>query len=75
MTLSWSLNGGSVLAEGVKFGLVLGAFIASSSAVLAEATKQTVTSLPTWLPLETAYDVIQFGLAGIAVALVCGKKV
>ena len=65
--------GGSLLGEGMKFGLVFGAFIASS-AVFAEAAKQKVTSLPTWLALESAYYVIQFGLAGIAIALVYGKK-
>ncbi len=63
----------SVLAEGLQFGLVLGAFIASS-AVFAEAAKQKVTSLPTWLALESTYYVIQFGLAGVAIALVYGKK-
>jgi len=67
-------KGGSLLAEGLKFGLVLGAFIASS-AVFAEAAKQKVASLPTWLALESTYYVIQFGLAGIAIALVYGKKI
>ncbi len=67
-------KGSGVLAEGLKFGLVLGAFIASS-AVFAEAAKQKVTSLPAWLALETVYYAIQFGLAGVAIAWVYGRKV
>jgi hypothetical protein len=62
------------LRDELKFGLVLGAFIACS-AVFAEAAKQKVTSLPTWLVLETAYYAIQFGLAGVAIALAYGRKV
>jgi hypothetical protein len=42
-------------------------FIASS-AVLAEAAKRRVTSLPTWLLVESAYYGIQFTLCGLAMA-------
>ncbi len=51
----------------------MGVFIASS-AVLAEAAKQRVSSLPIWLALESTYYVIQFGLAGIAIAVVYAGK-
>ena len=61
-------NGGWVL-EGVKFGLLMGLFIASS-AVFAEAAKQRVSSLPTWLVLESVYYAIQFTLSGLAIAFI-----
>ena len=62
-------TGGPFLSEGLRFGLLMGLFIASS-AVFAEAAKQRVTSLPIWLALESAYYLIQFGLSGIAIAFV-----
>lgn len=60
---------GNPVTAGVAFGLVMGLFIASS-AVLAEAAKQRVTSLSTWLAVETVYYVIQFSLAGLAIGLI-----
>lgn len=63
---------GSPLAEGLRFGLIMGLFIASS-AVIAEAAKQRVTSLPTWLIVESVYYAIQFSLCGVAIALVQEK--
>ncbi|OYW74025.1 MAG: hypothetical protein B7Z37_19355 [Verrucomicrobia bacterium 12-59-8] len=66
-------NGGAVLFEGLRFGLIMGLFIASS-AVFAEAAKQRVTSLPTWLLLESVYYLIQFSLAGIAIAFAYGGR-
>lgn len=62
-------HGGAPLLEGIRFGLLTGVFIASS-AVLAEAAKQRVTSLPTWLVLESLYYLIQFSLSGILIAYV-----
>lgn len=61
--------GGPPLLEGARFGLLAGVFLASS-AVLAEAAKQKVTSLPTWLVLESLYYLIQFSLSGILIAYV-----
>lgn len=63
---------GNVVQEGLRFGLIMGLFIASS-AVLAEAAKQRVSSLPTWLMIETAYYAIQFSLCGVAIAIVSSK--
>lgn len=63
----------SPLLAGIAFGLVMGAFIASS-AVLAEAAKQRVTSLSTWLAVETAYYAIQFSVAGLAIGLIHGAS-
>jgi len=65
-------GGGAPVIEGIRFGLVMGLFIASS-AVVAEAAKQRVTSLPTWLAVESVYYAIQFILCGIAIAVVYGR--
>ena len=62
-----SKSDGSAVANGLRLGLVMGIFIASS-AVLAEAAKMYVTSLSTWLVVETIYYAIQFTLCGIAIA-------
>lgn len=61
------------LRDGIVFGLVAGLFIASS-AVLAEAAKQKVSSLPTWLIVETVYYALQFGLSGAAIGLIYGSQ-
>lgn len=63
---------GNPISEGLKFGLLMGLFIASS-AVIAEAAKQRVSSLPTWLVVESVYYAIQFSLSGIAIAFIYGK--
>lgn len=60
-------RGGDVLTEGLCFGLLMGLFLASS-AVLAEAAKQRVTSLGTWLAVESAFYAVQFALVGPAIA-------
>jgi len=57
---------GSVF-EGIRFSLLMGLFIASS-AVIAEAAKQHVTSLRIWLVVESLYYLIQFLLAGLAMS-------
>jgi uncharacterized membrane protein len=61
------------IANGLSFGLLLGVFMATS-AVLAEAAKQRVTSLPSWLLVESASYLIQFGLSGIGIGLVFGRS-
>jgi len=55
--------------DGLRFGLLMGLFIASS-AVLAEAAKQRVTSLRTWFVIESLYYAIQFSLAGLAIGFI-----
>jgi hypothetical protein len=60
-------RGQSSLADGLRFGLLFGLFIASS-AVFAEAAKQRVSSLPLWLGLESVYYAIQFSAVGVAIA-------
>lgn len=58
--------------EGLEFGLLAALFI-GSSAVLAEAGKNYVSSLGTWLLLEWSYYLLQFLLSGVAIALVYGR--
>ena len=55
----------SSVFEGIRFSLLMGLFIASS-AVIAEAAKQRVTSLRIWFVVESLYYLIQFLLAGLA---------
>jgi hypothetical protein len=65
-------KGGSPGKEGLKFGLLIGVLMASV-AVFAEAGKQNVSSLTTWLVFETAYYLLQFGLLGVIIGLIYGK--
>jgi hypothetical protein len=67
-------QGGSPVKEGLRFGLLMGIFM-GSSAVFAEAGKQQVSSLSTWLILESVYYLLQFGLVGVVVGLIYGKEI
>lgn len=66
-------RGDSPLVAGLQFGMLTGVFIASS-AVIAEAAKQRVTSLGTWFAVEGLYYAIQFGLSGMAIGLIYGAR-
>lgn len=57
----------SSVIDGITYSLLMGLFLASS-AVLAEAAKQRVTSLRIWLVVESLYYLIQFLLAGLAIS-------
>ncbi|MGH9388658.1 MAG: hypothetical protein ACRD1Z_03520, partial [Vicinamibacteria bacterium] len=65
---------GSPVAEGLKFGLILGLLMGSYGA-LAEAAKFDVGSIPGWVVYEGTYFLLQFALTGGVVALVygCGR--
>ncbi len=63
---------GSVF-EGITFSLLMGLFIASS-AVIAEAAKQRVTSLRIWFVVESLYYLIQFLLAGLAMSYIYSTR-
>jgi len=67
-------RGGGPLKDGLKFGLLIGVLMASI-AVFAEAGKQNVSSLATWLSFESAYYVLQFGLVGVVIGSIYGKNV
>ena len=64
-------RGGNPLTEGATFGLLLGIFM-GSNAVLAEAGKNQVGSLRTWIALEGVYYLLQFTLVGLVVGAVYG---
>lgn len=61
------------LNEGLRFGILMGVFM-GSSAVFGEAGKQEVSSLSTWLVLESVYYLFQFSVIGIVVGLIYGRK-
>ena len=66
-------KGLSPATEGLKFGILMGIFM-GSNAVFAEAGKQEVTSLSTWLLLESIYYLFQFAIVGMVVGLIYGKE-
>ena len=62
-------RGGSAVKAGLRFGLLTGAFLWSSQ-VVAAAAKHEVSSISTWLAIETAYVALQFTLVGLALGWV-----
>ncbi len=67
----WPKSGHAV-SDGSRFGLLIGALLATV-AVFAEAGKQNVTSLGTWLVLESVYYLLQFGVIGVAIGVICAR--
>jgi hypothetical protein len=67
-------RGGSPAKEGLKFGLLIGVLMASI-AVFAEAGKQNVSSLTTWLVFESSYYLLQFGALGVVIGLIYGRSI
>jgi hypothetical protein len=57
---------------GAVFGLLMGVLLASS-AVFAEAGKQNVTSLSTWLALESVYYLFQFTVVGAVIGSIYAR--
>jgi hypothetical protein len=60
------------IADGLRFGVLMGVLMLSS-AVIAEAAKQRVASLPTWLIVESGYYLLQFGVSGLCIGLAYGR--
>lgn len=56
---------------GIRFGLVMGLFL-WSVAVLAHAAKSTVSSLPMFFTLSSAFHLIQFVAAGALIGWIHG---
>jgi hypothetical protein len=69
---SFFYRGGTPWKSGLAFGLIIGALMASS-AVFAEAGKNEVSSLSTWLLLESVYYLLQFGVVGTALGVIFGR--
>ncbi len=66
-------RGSSPTGNGIKFGLLMGIFIGSYG-VLAEAAHHHVSSLSTWLVLESVYYLLVFSLVGLAIGLIFGRN-
>lgn len=66
-------RGGNPIGQGILFGLVMGLFLFSVS-TLANAAKIHVSSMSTWLLIQTAFHGIQFVLSGAGIGLVYGNK-
>ena len=64
-------HGGNPLSTGAYFGLLLGIFM-GSNAVLGEAGKNVVGPLRTWIPLESAYYLLQYTIVGLVVGWIYG---
>jgi hypothetical protein len=64
--------GGSPIMTGALFGLLMGLFM-GSNAVLAEAGKNEVASLRTWILLEGAFYLVWPVLFGMTIGLVYGQ--
>lgn len=65
-------SGGSPIAEGLKFGLLMGFFFGSGS-VIAEVAKQRVTSLPLWFAASGTFILIHFILVGLLFGWIFGR--
>lgn len=66
-------NGGKPMIEGVRYGLIMGAFLFSVS-TLANAAKIEVSSISTFIVIQVLFHFIQFGLAGAAIGLIYGNR-
>lgn len=60
------------IKTGASFGVLMGVLLASS-AVFAEAGKQNVTALSTWLMLESVYFLLQFSVVGAIMGAIYAK--
>ena len=61
-------RGGAILGPGLLYGLGL-AILSWSFTTLAVAAKNVMTSIPTYMWLETAFTVVQFLVVGPLIAL------
>lgn len=66
-----SLSGGGI-AKGLTFAMALGVFFWTSH-VLAFVAKQSVRDAPSFVLIESAYLVIQFGLFGILIGTISDR--
>lgn len=65
-------RGGNPSGQGIKFGLIMGLFLFSVS-TLANAAKIQVSSMGTWLAVQSAFHVIQFVIVGAGIGLIYGR--
>lgn len=62
----------TVLGSGLAYGLAIG-LLSWSFTTLAVAAKNVMSSVPTYLALETGFTVLQFAIVGPLIAL-CHRK-
>lgn len=65
-------RGGKPIVEGLKFSLVMGLFMFSTT-TLANGAKIQVSSMSQWLMIQTAFHLIQFVIAGVGIGLIHGQ--
>jgi len=65
-------KGGNPIAQGIKYGLIMGVYLFSVS-TLANAAKIQVTSLSHFLFIQAAFHSIQFVVSGALIGLVFGR--
>jgi hypothetical protein len=61
-------RGGALVRNGLAYGAAIGA-LSWSFTTLAVAAKNVMTSVPTYLMLETGFTVLQFAIVGPLIAL------
>ena len=62
---------GTPLVAGIKYGLLMGLFMFTTT-TLAAGAKTVVSSMPTWLAMQTAFHMLQFVVIGAGIGLVFG---
>lgn len=67
-------QGQNSIKKGVKFSLIMGVFLFSVS-TLANAAKIEVSSMQTWLLVQSAFHFLQFLTVGILIGLVNKGKI
>ena len=67
-------RGKKPIQEGLIFGLVVYGVIMGGVGVLAEGAKHAITSLSTWLIIESAFYIITGAVLGTIVGLIYGKS-
>ena len=64
---------GRAVSDGLKFGLVAGAFFVSFLA-LVEPARYVVPSIPAWIAVEGLAGLVQFSIYGILLGLIHGTR-
>jgi len=65
-------KGGNPIAQGIKYGVIMGVYLFSVS-TLANAAKIQVTSISHFLFIQAAFHSVQFIVAGALMGLVFGR--
>ncbi len=66
-------RGGDPAREGLRFGLIMGAFLVAYIAIV-EPAKYLVPSISSWFAVESIAGLIQFSIFGVTAGLIYGKN-